>query len=231
MMRTDRTLAATALAYPVLTVIAFAAFPEPPGGDVSPAHDPAWLAAHTGAVIAQSYVRAVGALGFLALAVALSRRGRGAPARLTLLGGGATGALLLVAQAPVLAAALGARQGVAHGVLRVADPLNAALLDLSSVPAVLLFGGAALALLALPDGPRWLAWLSAVGVPLGLLDAASYHGGPLEAVGLAGLAYFLLWSLLVGAWLLRTPAPTQATTVPGAGMPVRVGYGSTSPST
>lgn len=230
-MRIDRTLAATALAYPVLTVIAFAGFPEPPGSDVSPAHDPAWLAAHTGAVIAQSYVRAAGALGFLALAVALSRRGRGTPARLTLLGGGAVGALLLAAQAPVLAAALGARQGVAHGVLRVADPLNAALLDLSSVPAVLLFGGAALALHALRDAPRWLAWLSAAGVPLALVDAASYRGGPLEAVGLAGLAYFLLWSLLVGAWLLRTPAQEHAMTVPGAGVPARAGYGSTSPST
>jgi hypothetical protein len=33
------------------------------------------------------------------------------------------------------------------------------------------------------------------------VDAASYDGGPLESVGVLGLAYFLLWSLAIGVSL------------------------------
>lgn len=42
-----------------------------------------------------------------------------------------------------------------------------------------------------------------MGVPLALLDAASYDGGPLAAVGIMGLAYFLVWSLSTAAYLAR----------------------------
>ena len=41
------------------------------------------------------------------------------------------------------------------------------------------------------------------GRPLALLDAASYHGGPLAAVGIIGLAYFLVWSLSTATHLAR----------------------------
>jgi hypothetical protein len=49
--------------------------------------------------------------------------------------------------------------------------------------------------------PRWLAVVSLLGVPLAIADAASYDGGPLEALGLVGLAWFLLWSLVTGVLL------------------------------
>lgn len=205
-----RLLAATALAYPILTVVAFAAFPQPPGGDVSAAHDPTWLAAHTGAVIAQGYVRSLGALGFLLLAVALSVGAGPVASRLIVAGGAATTLLLLTAQGFVLAAAYGARDGVAYSVIRVLDPLNAAALDLSSLPAIMLFAAAAAALLDRVEVPRSLGWLCALGVPLGLLDALSYRGGPLASVGVVGLAYFLLWSLACGLVLIRHPAADGA---------------------
>ena len=56
--------------------------------------------------------------------------------------------------------------------------------------------------------PRWLTVLTLVGVPLALADAGSYDGGPLESVGLAGLAFFLLWSLVTGV-LLSTSGRIQ----------------------
>jgi len=54
--------------------------------------------------------------------------------------------------------------------------------------------------------PRWLTIVTALGVPLALVDACSYDGGPLAAVGIIGLAYFLLWSLTVAVQLARQPA-------------------------
>ncbi len=212
-----RLLAVTALAYPILTVVAFAAFPAPPGGDVSPGHDPSWLAAHTGAVIAQGYVRSLGALGFLLLAVALSAGAGPVASRLIVAGGAGTALLLLTAQGFVLAAAYGVRDGVAHSVVRVLGPLNAAALDLSSLPAIVLFAAGGAALFARVDVPRWLAWLTVVGVPLALLDALSYRGGPLASVGVVGLAYFLVWSLLCGLVLVRHPAGDDATPAVASG--------------
>ncbi|WP_375503795.1 hypothetical protein [uncultured Jatrophihabitans sp.] len=209
-----RLLAATSLAYPILTVIAFAAFPKPPGGDVSAAHDPSWLAAHTGAVIAQGYLRSLAALGFLLLAVALSAGAGPVVSRLIVASGAGTTLLLLTAQGFVLAAAYGVRDGIAQSVIRVLDPLNAAALDLSSLPAIVLFAAAGAALLARVEGPRSLGWLTVLGVPLALLDALSYRGGPLASVGAVGLAYFLVWSLACGLVLVRHPAadgPTPAT--------------------
>ncbi len=53
-------------------VLGTVAFPMPPGGDVSPASQPAWLAAHYNAVIAQSYVRGLAAVAFIAATVAVA---------------------------------------------------------------------------------------------------------------------------------------------------------------
>lgn len=206
-----RTLAIGGLGYPVLTLVGFAAFPEPPGGDVSAAHDPAWLANHTGSVIAQSYVRALAAIGFVLLAVALGHvveRLSATAARLVQLGGVGCGLLLLSSQATMLAAAESSRAGVDGSVIRVLDGLQAGLLDLSSLPAVLLFAGAGTALLRFGALPRWFAVVTVLGVPLALVDALSYSGGPLDAVGPLGLVYFLLWSVTAGVVLLmRADAP------------------------
>lgn len=208
MRSTTRLLAATSLTYPILLIVAFAAFPQPPGGDVSPAHDPSWLALHTNAVIAQTYVRSVGALGFLITAVLLSAWAKPIAARLIVAGGAGSSLLLLIGQGAVLGAALGVRGGADAGVTRGADDLSAALLDLSSLPAVLLFGALAASLFTAADAPRWLAWLTALGVPLGLVDALSYDGGPLESVGILGLAFFLIWSLLSASFLIRAAGRT-----------------------
>ena len=208
MNRFRRAQTVASFAYPVLMVIAFVAFPAPPGTDTSPAADLSWLSAHTGTVIAQSYVRAAGALGFLILSVALARRFTGTAARSVLAGGAVTAGLILVAQTAVLAAAFGAREDLPHDALRLADPLNAALLDVSSIPAILLFAATATALLHDRTQPRWLGWLTALGIPLAAIDALSYTSGPFAAFGLVGLAYFLLWSLLTAVWLSRSPRTT-----------------------
>lgn len=219
--RAPRVLALAGLAYPVLTIVGFAAFPKPPGGDVSAAHDPVWLASHTGAVISQSYVRGLAAVAFVLLTVTLagaisaarsetvsgtlagdsstSDRSRALP-RLAVAGGVTYSGLLLAAQAMMLAAALAARGSLGASPIQLLDSIDGALLSLASLPAILLFAGAGLGLLH-AGAPRWLALFTLVGAPLALLDALSYDGGPLAAVGLVGLAYFLVWSLVVGVQL------------------------------
>jgi hypothetical protein len=79
--------------------------------------------------------------------------------------------------------------------------LQDSFLDLSSLPGALLFGAVGLAALRSSLLPRWLAVLSLFGVPLAVIDALAYDGGPLEAVGLLGLVYVLAWALLIGVRL------------------------------
>jgi hypothetical protein len=202
------------VAYTVLLVLAAAAFPSPPGGDASPAADPAWLAAHVDAVTAQAYVRALAGVAFVLFAVAVGRAcravARDASGSVAAVGGVCCGGLLVAAQAPVLAAARLTQDGAAAATVRALAPLHESLLDLSSLPAALLFAGTGLAALRSGLLPRWLGVLSLVGVPLALADAASYDGGPLAALGLAGLVWFLAWSLLVGVRLALVPAPGRS---------------------
>lgn len=215
--RSDRLFAAAGLLFPVLMIIGFVAFPKPPGGDVSPAHDPAWLAAHTHAVIAQSYVRAGAALAFIALSVAVAkaisaRSDRSALSKLVVAGGTASAMLTLLAQAVTLGAVISVRDGASVDVVHGLDGLNDAVLSMSSLPAVLMFAAAAVGFGRGRQFPRWLTIFSTAGVPLALLDAGSYDGGPLAAVGILGLAYFLLWSFAVAAHLTRHPvAATDVT--------------------
>jgi hypothetical protein len=209
--RGDRLFAATGLLFPLLTVAGFVLFPKPAGDDVSAAHDPAWLHAHTGAAIAQSYVRAFAAVAFIALSVAVARAVRehkqsSVRSKLVVAGGVACGLLMLLAQAVTLSAALAVRASVPSDVVRAFDSLNAGVLSLSSLPAVLLFAAAAAGFARNAEIPRWLTITTALGVPLALVDAASYDGGPLAAVGVVGLAYFLLWSLTTAVQLARRPA-------------------------
>lgn len=194
-------------AYTTLMVVAAAAFPMPSGGDVSPAAAPEWLAAHVGAAIAQGYVRGLAALAFVAFGASVAAACRrvlpagSALPGLALVGGALSGGLLLLAQAADLAAALFVRDGGGPEATRAIGALQDGLLDMSAVPAVLLF--AATGVTALRTGllPRWLALVSLAGVPFALVDAASYDGGPLDAVGLLGLFFFLAWSLLTGVRL------------------------------
>ena len=202
----DRLVALSGPTYAVLMVIAASAFPMAPGGDVSPASDPGWLAAHTDAVIVQSYVRALAALALVAFAVAVAAACRRAlPAAsplpaLALAGGALTGGLLLLGQGVSLAAALSVH-GTSSGTTRALGAVQNGFLDMSSLPAVLLFAAAGLTALRTGLLPRWLTVLTLLGVPLALADAASYDGGPLESVGLAGLVFFLGWSLVTGVRL------------------------------
>lgn len=218
--RTARTAAALGLLYPILTVIGFAAFPKPPGGDVSAAHDPRWLSAHVDAAIAQSYVRALAGLGFIALAVAVAHAA-GRNKNLAAAGGVTCGALLIVTQATALAAAFAAKDHLADAVIRPFDELNGALLSLSSLPAVLLFGVAGILFWQRHTAPRWLAALTVAGAPLALIDAVGYDNGPLGSISILGLGFFLIWSFVTGTYLtIRATKPEQDST--SADFPVRV---------
>jgi hypothetical protein len=218
--RFDRLLPLSGAAFCALMVVGAAAFPMPPGGDVSPASSPAWQAAHATAVIAQSYVRGVAAVAFVGLAAAVAaalRRETSEHSALpgtALLGGALTGAMLLLAQAVGLAAALFGHAGGSADTVRAFGRLQDAVLNLSSLPAVLLFAAVGTASLRTGLLPRWLTALTLVGVAFALVDAGSYAGGPLEAIGLIGLLYFLAWSLLVSIRLterlrIRSSAPDR----------------------
>jgi hypothetical protein len=205
--RWERLLPLSGAAFTGLMVLGTVAFPMPPGGDVSPASQPAWLAAHYNAVIAQSYVRGLAAVAFIAAAVAVAfacRRALGENSPLpvaALIGGALSGALLLISQAVSLAAALFAHTGGSADTILSLGRLQDSFLDLSSLPGALLFGAVGLAALRSSLLPRWLAILSLFGVPLAVIDALAYDGGPLEAVGLLGLVYVLTWALLTGVRL------------------------------
>lgn len=209
--RWERYLPLAGAAFTTLMVISTAAFPMPPGGDVSPASKPPWLAAHHVAIIAQSYIRGLAAVMFIALAVAIAAAinrttsGRSSLPGAALLGGAFSGMLLLVAQAVSLAAALFIHGGGNPDTVRALGTLQDAFLNLSSLPAVLLFAATGLAALHTGLLPRWLTILTLLGVPIALLDTLSYDGGPVESVGILGLLYLLAWALLVGIRLYLNP--------------------------
>jgi len=216
----NRYLPLSGAAFTVLMVVSAASFPMPPGGDVSPASNPAFLAAHAGAVITQSYLRALAGLAFIALAAALAaacRRVLPATSSLptaALVGGALSGGFALLAQAATLSAAQFALHGGSADAVRALGALQTGILDMSAIPAALLFAAVGVATIRTALLPRWLAAFTLVGVPLALLDAASYDGGPLESVGLLGLGYFLVWGLLVGVRLWLT---SRTVTVSGRG--------------
>lgn len=220
----DRHMPLAGAGFTVLMVISAAAFPMPPGGDVSPASQPSWLATHYNAVIAQSYVRALAAVAFIALTAAVAaaiRRvshERSSLSAGALIGGALTGALLLLAQAISLAAALFAHGGGNPDTVRALGRMQDALLNLSSLPAVLLFAATGLAALGTGLLPRWLTAFTLFGVPFALIDSGSYDGGPLEFVGLLGLVYFLSWGLLVGVRLYLSAAREELIDVSSAGV-------------
>lgn len=216
--RFERLLPLAGVAFAVLMVIAALAFPLAPGGDISPGKRPAWLAAHHDAVTAQSYVRALAALAFIALAVGVAAtiRRHGASrlaATSALVGGVSSGLLLLVAQAAGLASALAAADATGDAVIRSLGYGEDALLTLSSLPAVVLFAAAGASFRRTRRAPGWLTWITLAGVPIALLDALSYDGGPLESLGFLGLIYFVLWSLATGITLAARKAPTPAITL------------------
>lgn len=213
--RSERLLALGGVAFTALMALAAVAFPLTPGGDVSPGKKPAWLAAHANAVLAQGYVRALGALGFILLAVAVAalirRHGASRSAATAALAGGlGSGLLLLLAQAAGIASALAAADGTSDTVVRSLGYAEDGFLTLSSLPAVILLAASGITFLRARLVPSWLCWFTLAGVPFALLDAASYDGGPLEPVGFLGLLYFLLWSLATGISLAasrRTAGP------------------------
>lgn len=216
--RWQHALPLAGVAFTTLTVVGATAFPMPPGGDVSPASKPDWLVAHYNDVIAQSYVRGLGAVAFIALAVAVGVACRGVlPAasplpRLATIGGTACGTLLLLSQSVALAAALYRHDAGSTETTRALGALQNGFLDLSSLPGVLLFAAAGIAAWRTGVFPRWLTALTLFGVPFALVDAASYDGGPLAPVGFLGLIYFLAWSLLTGVNLAtRSDVIHQAT--------------------
>lgn len=203
--------------YAVLLVIGAAGFPAPPGGDVAPAAAPTWLAAHSDAVIAQSYVRGLGCLAFVVMGIAVAElAGRHFPGatHAALTGGILGGGLLLAGQAVSLGAAqyAGRHTGpTSASATRALALLQDGLLDMSALPAALLLVAAGLVVLRGGAGPRWFGWFSMAGGVLAVLDALSYDGGPLAALGLVGLVYFLLWALL-GGFLLSASRNTRAAT-------------------
>lgn len=201
--RTERMLPLAGVLFTALNVIGAIGFPMPPGGDVAPGKKPVWAAAHASLIVAQGYVRALAAIAFIILAIAIAaimRREGASRAAVTaaLLGGAASGLLLLLAQAAAIGSALAADDGTGPSVVRTLGYADDAFLTVSSLPAVVLFAAAGFWFVRARLVPVWLAWVTLAGVPFALLDAVSYDGGPFEAVGILGLAYFLLWSLAVG---------------------------------
>lgn len=203
----DHYLPLAGAAFTALMVLGTAAFPMPASGDVSPASDPGWLAAHHTAIIAQSYLRGLAAVAFIALSAAVAAAIRRATSEgsslpgAALVGGAFTGGLLLLAQAITLSAALFVHRGGNPDTVRALGTLQDAFLNMSSLPAVLLFGATGIAALHTRLLPRWLTVLTLLGVPFALVDSLSYAGGPLEPVAILGLFYFLAWALLVGVRL------------------------------
>lgn len=202
-------------AYTVVMVAAAAAFPAPPAGDTSVGSAPAWLLVHRDAVIAQGFVRALAAVCFTVLVVAVARScsrvlpdSSGLPG-LALSGGVLYSALLLSSQAAAFTTAKVTAQGGGPALVRAFGQLQVALLDFSSLPAGVLFVAVGVAALRGGVLPRWLAAASLAGGPVALLDAASYDGGPVAWFGLLGLAYFLLWALVVGIHLQRAALPVR----------------------
>lgn len=219
----ERYLPLAGAAYAALMVAGAAAFPAAPGGDVTPASHPAWLAAHTNPVIAQSYVRGLAALAFIALAVAVSAAiHRALPgsslSAAALAGGSLSGTLVLAGQGVAMASALFVHGGGSADATRALGALQSGFLDMSSLPALLVFGSAGLAALRTGMLPRWLAVLSLLGVPFALVDAGSYAGGPLQAVGILGLVYFLAWGLLTGVQLYLSERSAQSATRQAEGL-------------
>lgn len=209
--RAERLLPLAGVIFTALTVLGAIAFPMP-SGDLAPGRTPEWATAHANAIIAQGYVRAAAALAFIILAVAIagvirhagSSRIAGSAA---LIGGAASGLLLMLAQAAAIGSGLAAHDGASAAVVRSLGYADDAFLTVSSLPAAMLFAAAGLWFLRARLVPTWLAWATLAGVPFALVDAASYDGGPLEAVGILGLAYFLLWSLAIGISLLAAQRP------------------------
>jgi hypothetical protein len=198
-------------AYALLLVVAAAAFPMPPGGYVSAAAHPGWLALHTGPVIAQGLLRMLASVAFGVLAVGAAgacarRSGPGALPTLAVVGGATTAGLMVAAQAAAVAAALFVRDGGGTDATRAIGALQAAFLDASSLPAALLFLAVGVVSVRSALMPRWLGVLTLLGVPVAVVDSASYQGGPLEPVALVGLVYFLAWALLAGVQLTRPGA-------------------------
>lgn len=209
--RLERLLPLSGIAFAALLVIAAAAFPSP-GGDDSPARHPDWLAGHQTAVALQGYIRAASALAFVALAIAVAqtirnRLGEGSlAARIALVGGTLYGGTLLLAQAVGIGAVIASHEHAGAQAVSALGFLEDGFLALSSLPAIGLFAAAGGAFLSERLTPRWLAWLTLAGVPLAVIDAASFSGSPFEPIGILGLAYFLIWSLASGTALLRRPA-------------------------
>lgn len=208
----QRLLPLAGVAFAALMVLAAVAFPLTPGGDVSPGKQPEWLGRHHDAIVAQGYIRALGAIAFVLLAAAVAdvvrrRTGSALGASLALVGGVSSGLLLLLAQAAGIGSALAAADGTGADVVRSLGYAEDAFLTLSSLPAVLLFAAAGVAFVRARIVPAWLGWTTLAGVPFALLDAVSYDGGPVEAVGFVGLVYFLVWSLAVGTALVARPHP------------------------
>ena len=77
-----------------------------------------------------------------------------------------------------VAAALFIHGGGGADTTRALGELQTGFLDMSAVPAVLLFGTAGITAARTGLLPRWLAMVSLAGVPFALVDAASYDGGP-----------------------------------------------------
>ena len=131
---------------------------------------------------------------------------------MALVGGVLSCVLMIAAQASSVAAALFVRGGGGADATRAVGALQAAFLDASSLPAALLF--LAVGVVSVRQGlmPRWLGVVTLVGVPVAVVDSASYQGGPLESVALVGLVYFLTWSLLAGVQLTRPNAAEHSHT-------------------
>jgi hypothetical protein len=217
-MDKSKLLAAAGIGYPLLLVLGFAAFPKEPGGDVSAGSHPAWLLHHESAVIVQSYVRSLGALAFIIFAVAVADAirqrvsTRSQLPTLALVGGTLTGLLLLLPQALAIATVVDARNGGAGTTLKALASIQEGALTISSLPAIVLFAAAGIAMLKTSLTRPWLAYLTLAGVPLALLDSLTYDTGPFEPIGLVGLVYFLIWTLATALSLLANTNPHTNTT-------------------
>ena len=187
----------------VLILAGFAAAGNAPKGTSSVAKVVAFYSTHSSAQTTSGVLLSLGALMFLVFSAVLAARVRRTPvgAALCLLGAAvlAVGLTTFAGLSIAMADVVGHVQGSALQALNVlADDAVFVFLITIGTSAFLL--GAAAAVFATEDLPRWLGWWAVVFAIVGVVPS-HVLGGTLDHIGLLAFAGLGVWTLVVGVVL------------------------------